>query len=362
VGGAVTFDNRGIFGYDISKWQDAPDTAAIVDFNKMKSTGAAFVILRVGQGNFIDREWRKHLTNSRGILPRAAYWFYDPRYDPQLQAAMCTAAIGSERLEGRVWLDLEFDWPGTFHASNHWRTFQDLLKRAGFRTGVYTRQTWWEGRGADMGYWGGEPFWLAQYNNVLDLIPSGLRIPPMLWQDRILTTGREAGVESEEIDRDIWNSQYSFATEWGAQPPETGEPMALPLYGKVSAVVTGTLQIRTGPGANYQDIGDLKAGDHVIASISQNGWWRLSNAFRGSWTGENIRLVDGRTVVERAVASNDVWCSGAYLVTIPGPVVEPDPPAEPADTIIVNVEATITATINGRTYSGVANIEGLELA
>lgn len=44
---------------------------------------------------------------------------------------------------------------------------------------------------------------------------------------------------------------------------------------KTGKVTADVLNIRTGPGANYKDVGDLKRGDKVEIHESKNGWYRI---------------------------------------------------------------------------------------
>lgn len=91
-------------------------------------------------------------------------------------------------------------------------------------------------------------------------------------------------------------------------------------YGKVN---TGMLNIRSGPGASYADVGDLLLNDHVIATEVTGGWWKLSAVYRGGWNGTLVSIP--------AVA----WCSGAYVV----PVAAPPPPAVTVASIDVDFAA-----------------------
>lgn len=46
------------------------------------------------------------------------------------------------------------------------------------------------------------------------------------------------------------------------------------LYGTV--IATTPLNIRSGPGLSYLDIGDLHSGDKLEASDNIGGWWKLT--------------------------------------------------------------------------------------
>ena len=80
-------------------------------------------------------------------------------------------------------------------------------------------------------------------------------------------------------------------------------------------VNTTALNIRRGPGASYQDIGDLLRNDVVeIVESAAGGWGRLGQWYRGT------------TVIALPDLTNS-WCQTGYLVDTTPPVVEPPPPA-----------------------------------
>jgi hypothetical protein len=332
----MAFNYRNVFGFDISKYQDDPNTPVVVDFQEMKDYGAAFVIIRVGQGNFIDREWYRHELNSRGILPRAAYWYYDPYYDPQLQVDMCLIALGNKRLEGRVWLDLEFTWSGRFASPSCWKTFLDAIEAAGFRTGIYTRKSWWvEHAGfADMAYFKAKPLWQAQYPALTDLM-SGWE--PMIHQEGTPSIGPVTGVESIEIDRNRWNSNFDFSQEWSeASVPQEGNTMAL-YEGTAKLTATPNVRVRR----SYPDgmtIGAIQPGQGFKGDGLENGWMHVTE-------------VGGVALVG--------WSSAQYLNY--WEVAPPPPPPAPADEITVSIEADIVATFNGKPYHGVVMFDSIQL-
>ena len=75
-----------IIGPDVSFYQDKPDTPKGIDFAMMKAAGARFAIIRAGQNLWEDRAFDESWRNSKGVLPRGSYWFYDSRVDPKFQA------------------------------------------------------------------------------------------------------------------------------------------------------------------------------------------------------------------------------------------------------------------------------------
>jgi hypothetical protein len=94
--------------------------------------------------------------------------------------------------------------------------YRNLIEAAGYKTGIYTRASWWDSRvtTAQSVDFGKRPLWAAQYNTTLTMIPKGWT-SAMIWQHRTPAIGIEAGVSSKEIDYNIWNSDEDFNAEWG---------------------------------------------------------------------------------------------------------------------------------------------------
>lgn len=148
------------------------------------------------------------------------------------------------------------------------------------------------------------PVWVAGYppdpdiyNEVPDFyIPDPTRWGPVyMWQysDQAIVEGVKGEVDVNWLSPDFikW-----LGTQQGV----------LMYYGKVT---TDKLNIRSGPGTAYADIGDLFKGDLVEASELVGGWWHLTKATRANgtpigWNGE-------------------AWSSGTYIAAY----VPPTPPA-----------------------------------
>jgi len=62
----ATPDPSRVLLIDISKWQDDPNTPSGVDFAKMKSRNVSGVIMKVGQGLYVDRSG-SHIPTSNEV-------------------------------------------------------------------------------------------------------------------------------------------------------------------------------------------------------------------------------------------------------------------------------------------------------
>jgi len=318
------------FGFDISTWQDDPNTPGTVDFQKMGANGASFVIMRASVGNQYDVDFPTYKTNSRNVLPRGVYHYYWNNIDPRYQAQTCIAAIGGEVIEGRVWLDLETTGAGAFTGSAHWRTFIETIQAAGYRVGIYTGFYWWKAnavdKGADLNYFAQFPLWQAWYTTdpaIVQIAQGWGKM--MLWQDTSSYPGASAGVESPTIDHNFWNDVYDFDAEWGTvTPPQNGE---LSMW----KVITAQLNVRSGNGTAYPAFTTLVLND-IIEGVKDtvSGWIHISK--------KNGAVLDG-------------WCSGNALY------VEPYMP--PASPNTVAIEFNLAAGIPYKfTVNGAVKAEG----
>jgi len=265
------------FGFDISKWQ------GVVDFLKMLAFGARFLILRCGYGIKIDERFEEYIAAAYGVLPLATYHFYDPIYDPVAQAKKVIAILEPHKHKiRRVWLDLEFWWTGAYSDPKYWKTYRDTIKAAGYKVGWYTRKTWWDSRvGVYAAEFAKDPLWAAQYNAVLNLIPKGW-LKATVWQEGTPAIGLEAGVGSREIDRNLWNDEMDFLSEWGviAPPPDPLPYQKVSRYGSYVYVAFGD------PKTDHTHVTNTEGKLETVSSVAPrlngkivingDGWWEVA--------------------------------------------------------------------------------------
>lgn len=334
--------NTSKFGHDISTWQDAPNIAGSVDFQKMRNNGASFVILRSSVGNLKDEDFETYKINSRGILPRAIYHYYWNNISPVEQANAIINALGGERIEGRIWIDLETTSAGVYNRPANWRALMQILEAKGYRTGVYTGKYWWDDyavkTGEDLSYFYERPLWEAWYiNDPAYVIVAGKWLRMMLWQDTSLYNGQAAGVESTAIDRNKWNDDYSFFAEWGATPqPPTGETMSY------KGTVIKTVRIRN---ADNTDAGGLLyAGDVVYGEVKlsyglnrifYNRIYRKDGTVK-PWVGNSALIDGGVTLITTQAGFTD-----------PAEVVTPPPAPTKPVSVTVTLDGYKPLTLSG---------------
>lgn len=247
-------DSNKVLIVDISKWQDAPDTPLGVDFGTMKSKNVSGVIMKVGQGGFIDRAWEAAVPSALiEKMPIGGYWYYDNRIEPKKQAKIMAEAVGEYSLPLGLWLDLEDKQEGAYKGWKNWYTFLEKLKELmpGKKYGIYTGYYYWMERTvmsqippASLNYFKQYPLWIASYN----VVP---RIPApwsnySIWQFTDLLDGKYYGAESIELDGNYFNgTAQEFEEYFGLTPtsPST-EPTRKLIVGLQEYALTlcGTLE------------------------------------------------------------------------------------------------------------------------
>jgi GH25 family lysozyme M1 (1,4-beta-N-acetylmuramidase) len=350
----MNFDFHGIFGFDVSTWQDASTIPGNIDFAKMRDYGASFVVIKASQGDFADVDFVTNWKNAKGVLPRSSYHYYDNRYDPKVQARKYTDVLRTDS-EGIYWLDLEDRSAATFAGWRKWYDFLEEMKilTPGIKLGIYTNFYYWVeylrfATDLQLDYFKQYPLWLASYpedpfhpdyRNILCPPPWD---SPLILQSGTPAIGLDAGVESKDIDYNQFNgTREQFAARYIVGeifPPEDGETM---FYGRNKTTLTN---IRPLPNGNPPDLGDIYLNDLVEADRKDASgvWWHLTKLTRAN----------GAPVALPAEA----WAYGVNIEPIAPPVVIP-----PADSITVSVDMDITANVNGVQYNGTVIVGGVVL-
>jgi GH25 family lysozyme M1 (1,4-beta-N-acetylmuramidase) len=351
----MNFDFHNIVGFDISTWQDSPTIPGNVDFQKMRDGGASFVIVKAGQGNWVDPDFATSWKNAKGVLPRASYFYFDNRYPPDTQARKYFDIIRQD-LEGMCWLDLEDRNAGVYAGFRNWYDFLEELKRIypGVRAGIYTNFFYWVeymtyATRAERDYFLQYPLWLASYPVDPFNPPYSSMMVPLPWLECLILQsgtppiGYDAGVESKEIDYNQFNGDASKFAQYfkvinGASVPEEGNTMD-----RWRVVWEAGCNKRPMANTSNTPVGIIPTGTEfdVVAyfvptgvPVTQECWGKLTD---------------------------DYWVALTYASQPRAAQVSTLPPPAPADEITVSIEADIVATFNGKEYHGVVMFDSIQL-
>ncbi|MCC6500018.1 MAG: SH3 domain-containing protein [Anaerolineales bacterium] len=304
-----------LIGPDVSFYQDDNNTTQGINFTKMKQA-AGYVIIRSGQNVWIDSDFVTNWNNAKAVgLPRGSYWFYDSRVEPKVQADLWFSAFDGDLGELPLFADLEEAYGGTYTGWRHWKTFLDRIKAhvGNHEVGIYTAYYYWISRiptnPTDLNYFHQYPLWIANYGVTTPLVPKPWSANEWLfWQYTGSGNGALYGVESPGIDLNYFNGdQAAFNQRFnlGTTPPPPPPPPG-PVWYKVTASI---LNVRSGPGTNFDVVGQLQQ-DQVVKG--------LETSADGAWA-KILREADGLTG----------WSFKQYLsLTTPPPPPPPPPTGE----------------------------------
>ena len=127
-------------GIDVSQWQGN------IDFNKVKSSGIDFVIIRAGYGREISQKdpyFEQNYSRAKAAgLNVGAYWYSYAvsADDAKKEAQTCIQAIKGKQFEYPIYFDLEENSQlskGMTFCSSLVIAFCDELEKAGYFTGLY---------------------------------------------------------------------------------------------------------------------------------------------------------------------------------------------------------------------------------
>lgn len=268
---------------DISTWQGT------VDMFRLRERANA-VIIRAGYGNDgIDGRAAANAKNARQAgLPYGLYWFVKVGKDHRKHVAnflVACEALGSELPP--VW-DIEYtETPGNKTATGGWlekliKTWQDAEGREDEM--IYTRASWWDTQTYRADWPKTKRLHVAHYTNAAQpILPKDwteINQPRTwtLWQWSAdgNNLGGVYGAESDDIDRNRFNgSAADFEKVFGVKPyvQAAPEPEPEPVDGLQFRALT-TINIRSGPGTNYKDIGDLAKGSVVdVLNVEGSTVW-----------------------------------------------------------------------------------------
>ena len=137
----LTVSGSAVKCLDISTWQ------GYVDFNKVKSAGYNYVILRAGFGrenSQKDNTFDRNYANAKASgLKVGVYWFsYSTSpSDAYREANACLYCLNGKQLDMPVYYDLEYQPAMSMSNSNYTQmalNFCSTIKKAGYKSGVYS--------------------------------------------------------------------------------------------------------------------------------------------------------------------------------------------------------------------------------
>lgn len=291
----MNIDDNGIFGFDVSIYQDNNYTPQQIDFVKMREYGASFVVIKAGQGNYADPDFAYNWSEAKKAgLPRSSYFFLDKDFDAREQARKYWSLIKNDMGEGFLFVDFETgsgDWDTLYNFLQELKTLSGLPSS---RIGIYTGYYYWIDNGptldASIAWFKQFVLWLSWYTDY----PAIVKIPPpwdesllVLWQKGTPAIGIEAGVESKEIDYNVFNGDAEkfklIFNSIPVEPPPTGEEVIL-YYADLKANYNSN--VRTVPSLSGAVVSVL-TGPLTVSIVSEAtqadgyNWYKISSPVTG---------------------------------------------------------------------------------
>jgi GH25 family lysozyme M1 (1,4-beta-N-acetylmuramidase) len=293
-----------------------------IDFQLMKAAGIQGVIIRAGQRNWVDSQFKVNWSKAKiAGLPRGSYWLYDSREDPKKQAALWWSLVRDDPGELVHVADLEENYGGPYGNPEHFKIFINEFQRLSglpdARLAIYSGYFWWQARvGADL-FFKRFDLWLAWYaEQGIVRVPAPWSDADLLfWQFTSSGPGPRYGVSSQEIDLNWYCcSTVHYINRFNLTeipPEETMEKV-------IKGVAVGNVTRRKSPaGESFVPARYLMTGDTIEASENINQWLHLSK-------------INGEPVTDTEWAS--AGASQQYIkwswVDVPT-----DPPAPPVTTL-----------------------------
>ncbi len=193
-------------GMDVSHWQ------AKVDWKKAKAAGIEFAFIKATQGNIIidDRFQENWAGSCDADVPRGAYHFYDYRVDPVSQAKhfLKTVPLSGEMPHvcdaEAIKVTTTVKVPTNY--ADSLCIFLEIVKNVTqVRPIIYTAWSFWSTNCPSATWARKYPLWIANYNWTVPMTP--LPWGPdgwTYWQFTDRGPGATYGVQSKQIDLDIW--------------------------------------------------------------------------------------------------------------------------------------------------------------
>lgn len=294
----MQFTDEGFEGYDVSKWQrfvqHDPPIVKEINFQKMKESGADFVIMKAGQYDFTDFGWPYNWPAAKEAgLARGSYWFMDYRDTPKVQAQRHWNLIKHDLGEGIHAADFELGSDNKIDSVYVFlNELQQLSGLPNDRFAVYSTYYYWigaQGTTAQRSWFRKFPLWLAWYalNPAIVQVPypwSEVPEQPILWQDGTPARGLEVGAWSREIDHNRLNGgRDKLLRYFGAEPNngEGEEPMTN--YYEVRSTNSAEYRtIRSGPRVTFPGVTTLPVGNSIALARVDDVYNFTQNSYDGT--------------------------------------------------------------------------------
>lgn len=256
---------------DVSHWEGTPDWYKVMSYDDRPDGVICKATDYFGNVPYYDKTWIHNRRELRALCVNyGAYHYFHPEYDATKQAMHFVNYIKDDpgkyapvidleqrdyRTNGGKWVRM----PKGASMVSVLKTFLEIVeKEIGKVPMIYTSASWvyehlvnWMGQNVFSGI-ERYPLWVASYPYNPDLHTAPLSMPKG-WSDWHLWQYSEAGVLQgfpyDGVDLNVASPLFDTGGE-PYIPPVTNFPISL----RVTSLATPWLNIRSGPGTNYQKV------------------------------------------------------------------------------------------------------------
>lgn len=213
-----------LLGTDVSFYEVTEDGKQI-DFEKMKSAGVKFCIVRAGQNLWPDNTCKRNISECKRLgIPYSSYWFYDSRIEPKKQAELWKQTIGDDLGQLPLFFDAEEEYNGPYKGSKNWRIFIDHFKTlvGNHEIGLYSGFYYFKDNCSEVDkfYFKDFSLWLADYDS-MPQVPAPLT-KLEFWQFSDKGDKVKYGTPGGSVDLNYYlGTEEEFSSRFGILPTST---------------------------------------------------------------------------------------------------------------------------------------------
>ncbi|MDX2162304.1 MAG: GH25 family lysozyme [bacterium] len=251
-------------GIDVSFWQNA------IDWLQVAAAGYRFAAIRSTVGeSYTDPRFAANWDNARkaGLLV-TAYHLVRPDKSAVSQMNHFLNVIGTRKADFPLALDIEVTDGQTpaFISTLVRECLQILTTRTGRKPIIYTAKWFWDANLIASPDWSQYDLWVANYGALTPALPRDWTTW-RFWQ--YTSQGTVPGVGSRFTDLNYFNGTPEQLIAYAGTTPPVGRLRA--------RVTASSVNVRSGPNVNFQDVGDLTRGQDVnaITFTGKQAWVKI---------------------------------------------------------------------------------------
>jgi lysozyme len=242
-------------GLDVSRWQ------GVIDWRAVANAQYKFAVIRSSVGDaYIDPQFAMNWNNasSAGLL-LSAYHVLKPEIAAEAQINNLFAALANRKTDLPLVLDIELT--GGLTAAQITASIRSCLQlieqRSGRKPIIYTARWFWDPNVQAAADWADYDLWVASYGVSTPTLPRDWAAWKF-WQ--YTDKGQVPGIGTA-VDLNWFNGSIDDLLAYAQHAPA---PINA---GQKMIVAVQTLNVRNGPGANYDVISTLQANDALTVNL-----------------------------------------------------------------------------------------------